>query len=130
MYQTFVLMTNITDKRATNIIDVRDPLIGGFLSHNTQNTVDKFLSINHNSRVCPDSFYKAASFEKEFIHEPVFLHQKEIIFTNKKLYFCVMKSIYGFKNMSLNDKYVHQNLAAARHYGYNIQVNSGPVPFA
>lgn len=130
MYQAFVLMANITDERAKKIIEIEDSITQGYLTHNSLETVDKFVGIHNLKRRATGDFEEKILFRTEFCQEPVFMHQKAVNFTDKNIYFCVMKSIHGFKTMSLNEKYASLNLAAARHYGYNEQVNSGPIPFA
>lgn len=41
-----------------------------------------------------------------------------------------MKSVFGFKTMSLDEQLQIANVDAAKHYGYRIQVNTGHIPFA
>lgn len=130
MYQAFVLMANITDERAKSIVDIHDPITQGYLTHNCQDTVDKFNALHHLTRQAEGVFAETISFRTEFSREPVFMHHKEVIFTDKKIHFSVMKSIYGFKTMSLDEKYASRNLAAARRYGYTKQYNTGAIPFA
>ncbi|MEH0874300.1 YcaO-like family protein [Pectobacterium cacticida] len=131
MYQALVLMGNITDERAKNLINLDDSIIEGYLKHNCQETVDKFIDIHNIKKsqtkyVFPDSI----DFRIEFCREPIFLHQKEVFFSDKKIYFCVMKSIQGFKTMSIEDVHCSNTLAAARRYGYTKITNTGPIPFA
>lgn len=130
MYQAYVLMANITDERAKTLIDIDDPITRGYLTHNCQETVNKFISIYHLKKQRAASLPRKVNFRMNFWREPVFFHQRKITFTNKTLFYCVMKSIHGFKTISLNEKYTTVNSAAARRYGYEHQLNSGPVPFA
>lgn len=130
MYQAYVLMTNLTDERVNDLIEIDDPIMSGYLMHNCQGTVDKFFKLFDRYRNKSCSISDFVSFRKDFSSEPIFLFKKSVVFNNKELFFCVMKSIYGFKTMSLDEGLQATNIDAAKYYGYLKQINSGNIPFA
>lgn len=130
MYQAYVLMANVTDPRTQDIVEIQDEIIAGYTWHNCQHTVDKFLDIFNNNDMHLTTFPSTVDFIKDFSNEPILAYREKICFPDKSIHLCVMKSVNGFKKMSLDDQHAEENMAAARHYGYTTLLNTGPIPFA
>ncbi len=130
MYQAYVLMRNLMDERARDSIEITDSIIEGYLSHNCQDTVDKFKRAYLLNRSTECFLDENIQFKKDFYYEPVFLYKRKINYVDRSLFYCVIKSIYGFKTMSLNEIHLVNNLNAAKYYGYEKQINKGHIPFA
>ncbi|MDO1510223.1 MULTISPECIES: YcaO-like family protein [unclassified Neisseria] len=134
LYQAYTLTYQnvITKKTELDISETQDNLTKGYLQFNNTKNATYFINLAIENNVTLNTFYSPPENVKNINAVDVFVHKQEVSFGKylDSLTYISTFCIPGFPCMTIEGSASRTELEAAIFFGYNTQINFGPVPFA